>query len=131
MALTVTAASDTKGYDGTTTSAGTPTITAGSIATGDSAPAWTQTFDSRNVGSRTLTPAGVVNDGNGGNNYNVTYDTAAGSITARALTVTAASDTTGYDGTTTSAGTPLVRPLVPAAHVAVDAGVNQPVGRLG
>ena len=35
LAITVTAASDTKTYDGTTTSAGVPTITAGSLATGD------------------------------------------------------------------------------------------------
>ena len=73
QAITVTAATSTKGYDGTTSSTATPTITAGSLATGDTA-AFTETFDTRNVGTgKTLTAAGSVNDGNGGNNYAVTF----------------------------------------------------------
>ena len=57
--LTVTAAANTKTYDGTTSAAATPTITAGSIQTGDTAPTWTETYDNRNVGTgKTLTPAG-------------------------------------------------------------------------
>ena len=100
-AITVTAATSTKGYDGTTSSTAAPTITGGSLATGDTA-AFTETFDTRNVGTgKTLTPAGSVNDGNGGNNYTVTFVTnTTGSITARAITVTAATSTKGYDGTT-------------------------------
>ena len=40
--------------------------------------------------SKTLTPAGSVSDGNGGNNYTVTFVTdTTGVITARAITVTA------------------------------------------
>ena len=50
LAITVTAATDTKTYDGTTISAGTPTITAGSLATGDTTTSFTQVFDSRNAG---------------------------------------------------------------------------------
>ncbi len=43
----------------------------------------TQTFDSRNAGSRTLTVGGyAVDDGNGGANYAVTSTTASGAITA-------------------------------------------------
>ena len=50
---------------------------------------------------KTLTASGVVNDGNSGANYTVSFvaDT-TGVITARAITVTAQTDTKGYDGTT-------------------------------
>ena len=56
----------------TTSATGTPTITAGAIQTGDTAPTWTETYDTKNVGTgKTLMPAGVVSDGNSGLNYNV------------------------------------------------------------
>ncbi len=84
--ITVTAATDSKTYNGTTNSTGTPTITSGSLVGGDSAT-WTQTFDSPNVGARTLTPAGTVSDGNSGTNYAVTFATASGSITAASTTL--------------------------------------------
>jgi hypothetical protein len=74
--LTVTAASNTKNYDGTTTATNTPTITAGSIQPGDTAPigGWTETYDTPDVGTdKTLTPAGLVLDGNDGANYYYTY----------------------------------------------------------
>jgi len=108
--LTVTAATDSRQYDGTTDSAGTPTITSGTIASGDSAPTWTQSFNTKHVGTgKTLTPAGAVSDGNSGNNYNVTYATdTTGEITVRAITVTAATDSKTYDGTTSSAGSPTI-----------------------
>ena len=71
-AITVTAAANTKTYDGTTTAAATPTVTGGSLATGDTA-AFTETYDTNAVGTgKTLTAAGSVNDGNGGANYAVT-----------------------------------------------------------
>src|SRR5207244_467256 len=84
LALTVTAATDTKTYDGTTSSAGTPTF--GGLGTGDTAT-FTQTFDTRNFGTgKTLTPAGVVSDGNGGANYSYTYaPVATGTINKLAL----------------------------------------------
>src|SRR3989442_1988693 len=63
-------------------------------------------FDSRNAGARTLTPSGIVNDGNSGNNYSYTFNTASGTISQRALTVTAVTDSKTYDGTTTSSLTP-------------------------
>ena len=108
--LTVTAAANTKTYDGTTSAAATPTITAGSIQTGDTAPTWTETYDNRNVGTgKTLTPAGKVNDGNSGTNYNYTYATVAtGVINPTNLTVTAAANTKTYDGTTSAAATPTI-----------------------
>ncbi len=108
-AITVTAGTDTKVYDGTTTSAATPTITTGTLATGDTAN-FTETFDTKNVGTdKTLTPSGTVTDGNGGLNYTVTFaNDTTGVITARAITVTAGTDTKVYDGTTTSAATPTI-----------------------
>ena len=90
--ITVTAATDSKSYDGTTNSTGTPTITTGALVGGDTAT-WTQTFDSPNVGSRTLTPAGTVSDGNSGTNYAVTFATASGSITAAGTTLGLTSST--------------------------------------
>ena len=95
--IAVTAATDTKTYDGTTSSAGVPTITSGNLVPGDSAT-WTQTFDNQNVGTgKTLTPTGTVNDGNGGNNYSITFvNNTSGVITARAITVTADAKTKVY-----------------------------------
>jgi hypothetical protein len=108
-AITVAALASTKGYDGTTSSTATPTVGGGSLATGDTA-AFAETFISKNAGTgKTLTPAGSVNDGNGGNNYTVIFTTSTGgSITARAITVTAATGTKGYDGTTSSTAVPAI-----------------------
>ena len=107
--ITVTASSDSKTYDGTTSSSGTPTVTTGSLATGDTG-SFSQTFDTKNVGTgKTLTPSGSVSDGNSGDNYTVTFaNSTNGTITARPITVTAATDSKTYDGTTSSSGTPTV-----------------------
>jgi hypothetical protein len=105
--ITVTAAIDTKNYDGTTSSSAVPTVTSGSLATGDTG-SFTQLFDSRNAGARTLTASGSVNDGNSGNNYAVTFATANGTINKRAISVTAASDAKIYDSTNSSSATPTV-----------------------
>ena len=96
----MTAATNTKTYDGTTTAAATPTITAGTLAGTATRRRFTETYDTKNVGTgKTLTPAGSVNDGNGGDNYAITFvNNTTGDITARAITVTAATDTKTYDG---------------------------------
>ena len=100
-AITVTAAANSKIYDGTSSAAATPAITSGSLAAGDTAN-FTETYDNRNVGtSKTLNPAGSVGDGNSGNDYAVTFaSTANGTITPRAIigSITAANKV--YDGTT-------------------------------
>ena len=108
-ALTVTAATNSKPYDGTTSAAATPTITSGALQGTDTAN-FTETYDTKNAGTgKTLTPAGTVNDGNSGNNYTYTLATnTTGIITARALTVTAATNSKVYDGTTTAAATPTI-----------------------
>jgi Legume lectin domain/YDG domain len=73
--ITVTAAASTKTYDGTTSSPATPTITLGSLAYIDT-PTFTETYDNKNVGTNhVMTPTGTVSDGNGGNNYSVTFKT--------------------------------------------------------
>lgn len=104
LQITVTVVADNKTYDGTIFSLAVPEVTAGSLLGGDTSD-WSQTFDTRFVGSnKTLTPAGIVNDGNNGQNYTVTFNTvAAGTITQKEITVTGitAADKT-YDGTTTA-----------------------------
>ncbi len=113
--ITVTAGTDSKTYDATTVSSVVPTITTGTLAFFDT-PSFTQSFDTKNVGTgKTLTPTGLVVDGNGGANYAVTFapDT-TGVISARAITVTAGTDTKTYDGSTSS----LVVPSITAGTLA-------------
>jgi len=109
-AITVTAGTETKVYDGDTTSDGAPSVTVGALQTGDTIAAITQTYDTRDVGTgKTLTASGVVSDGNSGNNYTLTLATnTTGEITARPITVTAATDTKVYDDNTSSDGVPTV-----------------------
>jgi hypothetical protein len=81
-AITVTAATNSKQYDGTTIAAAKPTINSGGLVGSDTS-AFTETYDNKNVGTgKTLTAAGSVNDGNGGHNYAVTFKTiSTGAIT--------------------------------------------------
>ena len=99
--ITVTAATNTKGYDGTLSAAAIPTITSGTLASGDTA-SFTESYVSANVGTgKTLVPAGLVLDGNAGNNYTVTFvNDTTGVITARLITVTVTASNKIYDGTT-------------------------------
>ncbi|HLJ17585.1 MAG TPA: YDG domain-containing protein [Bryobacteraceae bacterium] len=102
--ITVTAAVSSKTYDGLTSSTATPTITSGSLASGDSAT-WTETYDTKNVGTgKALTPAGTVSDSNSGNNYAVTFVTnTTGIITAKPVTVSGiTANDKPYDGTPTA-----------------------------
>ena len=105
--ITVTAAANTKVYDGLLTASGLPTITTGTLAAGDTGT-WSQTYDNKNVGTTHLmTPSGTVADaGSVGmtGNYDITFTTiATGEITAKPLTVdgiTAANKV--YDGSVTA-----------------------------
>ena len=113
-AITVSAVSDTKTYDGGVSSSGVPTITVGALQ-GSDTPAFTQTFSNKHagVGNKVLIPAGLVNDGNGGNNYSYTYAPFnTGTINKKAITVTAQTDSKVYDGTNASSGIPQVTPLL-------------------
>jgi hypothetical protein len=107
-AIDVTAAVDSKTYDGTTTSSAMPSVPAGSLVGGDT-PNFSQAFDTRHVGNpKTLSATGAVIDGNGGNNYVVTFHPNTGVILARPITVTASSDTRVYDRTTNSSAAPAI-----------------------
>ena len=112
--LTVTAAANAKVYNGTASAAATPTITAGSIQTGDSAPTWTESYDTKDVGTgKTLTPAGVVGDGNSGLNYNYTY--------------AATQNGTISNATTAGSFISSPNPSLPGSHVTFTAAVTNSV----
>jgi hypothetical protein len=106
-AITISAQTDTKVYDATTTSAVTPTLTGGSLAFSDTLTGLTETYDLKNAGARTLSVGGgyTLSDGNGGNNYAVTLQTAAGTITPKALTALIVANNKVYDATTAATGT--------------------------
>ena len=99
-AITVTAQTDTKVYDGTITSSAIPLITSGTIAVGDQlSTAAIQKFDNKDAGtSKVLTATGLmVADGNGGGNYQITYvAVSTGVITPKPITVTAMGKTKVY-----------------------------------
>jgi hypothetical protein len=113
-ALTITAVTDSKTYNGTTTSSQMPTV-AGTLYGGDTVTGLAQAFASKNVlgshGSTLAVSAYTVNDGNGGADYSVTTSSGSGTITPTALTISAATDTKTYDGTTSSSQTPTVGTL--------------------
>ncbi|MBV9519983.1 MAG: hypothetical protein JO068_17900, partial [Hyphomicrobiales bacterium] len=104
--LIVNAVSDSRIYNGTTSSAGAPTF--GTLFGTDSA-SFSQAFLSKDVlgtGKSTLRASGSVNDGNGGQDYAITFMDAAGTITPASLIVNAVGDSRIYNGSTSSAGTP-------------------------
>ena len=107
--LTISAVSDSRGYDGTTTSAAVPTITSGSLIGGDTLTA-TESFDSRHAGSRTLTVDNTYILTNA-SDYNVTLQSATGTITPAALTISAVYNTKVFDNTTSAGATPFVSGL--------------------
>ena len=119
--LVLTAGTDSKTYDGTTGSTGV--VTAAGLLGSDTLTSAAQAFDSKNAGSRGLQvvdQSWTIADGNGGGNYAVTLGAqTAGSIAAKALTLSAVADTKVYDGSTTSAG--LVRAAGLVAGDTVDA----------
>lgn len=98
-AITVSAVTNLKTYDGTTTASAIPVISAGTLAGTDS-NSFSEAYDNPNVGTtHVMTVAGAVNDGNGGANYTVTKNSiSTGAITAAPVTVTASSATVNYGG---------------------------------
>ena len=109
LPITVTAQTNTKTYDSTTSAAALPIITSGALQGSDTA-SFSEIYDTANVGTgKTLTPSGTINDGNGGNNYTITFvNDTTGVINAAALTISAVTDTKTYDGTTSSSAPPTV-----------------------
>ena len=111
--LTVTGLTGTaKTYDGTTDAAATGTAALSGIVGGDTVtlggtPVYT--FVSRNIGTPvSIGTTGYTIGGTHAANYHLTQPTLSANITRRAITVTAATGTKVYDGTTSSAGTPTI-----------------------
>jgi hypothetical protein len=104
--LVLTAGTDSKTYDGTTSSTGI--VTAAGLLGSDSLASAAQVFDSKNAGNHGLQVVDgswIINDDNRGGNYAVTLAApTAGSIAAKALTLSAVADTKIYDGSTASSG---------------------------
>ncbi len=112
--LTITAQTNTKTYDSTTTSVAVPTVTG--LAGGDTVTGLSEAYTDAKAGTgKTLNVnAGyTVNDGNSGGNYTVaTVGNATGAINKATLTITAQTDTKIYNSTTISSATPTVSGLV-------------------
>ncbi len=107
--LTITALTNTKAYDSTTSAAAVPTVSG--LQGGDSVTGRVEVYANANAGTgKTLSvSAYTVNDGNGGNNYAITTVTnTTGVINKATLTITAVTNTKTYDSTTSAAATPLV-----------------------
>jgi hypothetical protein len=104
VSLIISAVTDSKPYDGTVFSSGTPTITG--LRSGDLITGLAQVFNSQNAGSRMLTVVGTyaIID-NSGTHYNVTLNSVSGTITPAPLTITANSTSKTYGNTVTFAGT--------------------------
>jgi trimeric autotransporter adhesin len=102
--LNLNAVSDSRVYNALTASAGT--VTSSGLQGSDTVTGLSQSFDSKNVGARTLSvnTGYTVNDGNGGNNYIVVANTATGNITQASLNLNAVSDSRVYNALTTSTG---------------------------
>ncbi len=111
--ITVTPAANAKTYDGTIIAAAMPTITTGSLASGDVA-VFKETYDNKNQGSgKTMTPVivSIVDALNASMtaNYNVTLSSSTnGVINKQDITVTSAANTKTYNGTTVAAALPTV-----------------------
>ncbi len=105
-ALTISAGTISKTYDGTLAAAGTGSVTSGSLFGTDSLSTSGLSYTDKNVGNdtKTVTANGVsVLDGNGGANYKVTYiSNTSSSIDPRALHVVAQAVDKIYDGATTA-----------------------------
>ena len=137
--VTVTAATNTKVADGGTSAVATPTVTSGTVFPGDDTTgSFTETYADAAAGyPKTLNPAGVVHDGNGGLNYLYTYvpDTtgrirpgAVSSLTFTAQPIDTKTGTPIYD-TCVAGGSPCAASSAPVQVTARDLYLN--LGRPG
>jgi filamentous hemagglutinin family protein len=112
-ALTLTATSNSKTYDASTGAAAAPTVSG--LQGGDSVSGLSETYADKNAGTGKTLVVGngyAVNDGNSGGNYTVSLvNSAAGTITPAALTLTATSNSKTYDASTGAAAAPTVSGL--------------------
>ncbi len=111
--LTITATTNTKTYDSTTTAAATPQVLG--LIGNDTVTGLAEAYSDRNAGSnKTLSvSAYTVNDGNHGSNYTVSLvSQTAGVINKSSLTITATTNTKIYDSTTSAVAVPTVSGLI-------------------
>jgi hypothetical protein len=133
--LTITASTNSKTYDSTTTAAATPT-TSGLLGS-DTVTGLSAAYANKDAGTgKTLivNSGYAVNDGNSGGNYTVNLvNSTTGVITPAVLTLTAATNSKTYDSTTTAAATPTTSGLLgsdtvtglSAAYANKDAGTGK------
>ena len=117
MNLSVSAVMASKIYDGTTTAAGSPTISP-ALAVGDTTNVLAQSFASPAAGqnNKEIIPNIVINDGNNGGNYQVTLNHFNfGTITPAVATIMLGDLSQNYDGnaknasaSTTPGGLPVI-----------------------
>ncbi len=113
FALTLTAISNTKIFDGTTAATTSPATS--TLVGNDSITGLAEVYTDKNVASsKTISvSAYTINDGNGGNNYAVTtIINTTGVINKAALVIKATTNTKSWDGTTSAAALPTVTGLV-------------------
>ena len=99
--LTISALPDSKVYDATNTSTVSPNIEG--LQGTDSITGLTQVFNSPNVlgpngSTLSIQPDFTIEDGSGGNNYSLTLETAAGTITPAPLHIAASTNATKVFG---------------------------------
>ena len=109
-ALTLTALTNTKVYDATTSALAKPTATG--LIPGDTISGFTESYTSKNVlgtngSTLVITPGYSIADGNAGKNYSVTAVSAAGTITPASLTISAVTNTKTFDGTVSAVSIPV------------------------
>ena len=106
--LSISATDTSKVYDGTTTAKSTAVIVGGNLIGSDTLNGATFNYDDKNAGSgkHVIVSNALINDGNNGGNYDVTYvDNTNSSISKRLLTISAVADSKEYDGKLTSSAT--------------------------
>ena len=101
--LTISAVTDSRVYNGSPSSSGTPAVTSGQVFSGDTLSGLSQVFGSKNVlganqSTLSVNSGYTLSDGNSGNNYAVSLATAPGTISEAAAVVTANSGSTVYNG---------------------------------
>jgi hypothetical protein len=110
--LVISTTNVNKTYDGTTAASGTAVASNGTeVFAGDSLSGGTFTFDTRHAGTgKTVSVFSVsVDDGNSGNNYNVSYaDNTDSSINKANLVITSTNAHKVYNGTTAASATAVV-----------------------
>ncbi|MFN8694369.1 MAG: beta strand repeat-containing protein, partial [Holosporales bacterium] len=110
--LTISTADVTKTFDGTLAASGSPLLVSGTLYGADSISGGTFAFTNSNagIGNKTVTVNNVtVTDGNGGNNYTVSYlNNTTSSINKALLGISSANISKIFDGTLAASGSPLL-----------------------